>query len=200
MVFAYSYAVIILAWYFVDHINQHIWLKAGLFISVLFLLFVFLTPSLAGNFSKSPFKHNLGWPELNQLLKKLEFDENRNFLISDKYQISSISSFYNPAKKLSYFLNLRGSRRNQFCYWPSYQLAEKDKVGYFLWVENQPYLDKELLPAEQFYVSELPKYFETVEKLGFFPLITEKKRVVKGVLIFKCQGIKELQPKDSTLF
>ncbi len=167
------------------------------------MIFLPVIPSLSAYIPKhrfNPFKHNLGWLALSKTLTEHGYDPTKHFLMSDKYQTTSILSFYGPGQKRAYFLNLCKIRNNQFCYWPSLQEEQGGRIGYFVWVENTPYLEHHWQTKYQFYQHQLQNYFEKVEFIDFAPLLYEGTCIVKAALIFKCYNCKNLYPKHSSLY
>jgi 4-amino-4-deoxy-L-arabinose transferase-like glycosyltransferase len=201
VLFAYPTGIVFLGWYCWE-CNRKAFLlaKLGLGLSIMLVSVLFLWPSFSGYYRINPFKHNLGWNELNQILTEKGFEGEENFLVSDKYQLSSILSFYGTLKKQAYFINLEGHRKNQFSYWPSLQENEQGKSGYFVWVENAPHLQKNREEKQNFYQIELSKYFENVEFLGLFPLLKEEGQMVKGTLLFKCERCLNVKPDDLPIY
>jgi len=207
---AYPSALIILGWdTFQQHPTRAWWAKIGVALSLLLiLLFAFLpsfylVPNLApyaAGYRLHSFKHNIGWNALTEVLIKGGYNPKKDFLFSDKYQTVSILSFYGPGQKLAYFLNLQGSRNNQFSYWPTLQQERRGQVGYFVWVENAPRLEKNWEAKAEYYQEELQKYFTKVELVKFAPLIYEGDDIVKAALIFRCQCCTDLRPTESTLY
>lgn len=125
--------------------------KWGLALSLLLIL---LVPIFV------PFKHNVGWDKLPSALTQAGYDPQQHFLFSDKYQNSSIMSFYSPGQKRAYFLNLRGDRLNQFSFWPSMKEERLGQDGYFMTTDAV--------------TPDLAPYFESVEKIGVYPLAAKK--------------------------
>jgi hypothetical protein len=200
MAFAYPTAFVWSAWFFMEKKSWGIkWLKINILASVCLTGAVLLFPSLYGSerwhpaflsYRINPFKHNMGWEALRDTLEKAGYDPSKAFLLSDKYQTTSILSFYGSGQKTAYFLNLHQSRQNQFSYWPTFLDEGKEKSGYFVWAENQPHLEREWEAKWAFYQTELEKYFVQVEFLGFWPLIYEGNKTAKAVFIFKCSQCK----------
>jgi hypothetical protein len=207
---AYPTGLIILGWdSFQQHPTRAWWTKIGLGLSLLLTSWLivlpsfYLMPSLAPYalaYRFNPLKHNLGWPILTQVLTKHGYDPNNHFLFSDKYQTTSILSFYGPDQRRAYFLNLNRVRHNQFSYWPSLQEERQGQMGYFVWIENMPQLKRDWRAKKDFYQIELQRYFEKVEFLEFAPLVYEGPITAKAALIFRCQHCKNLQPIDSFLY
>lgn len=208
--FAYPTGLIILGWdAFQQHPARAWWGKMGLGFSLLlmaavaFLPSFYLVPSLASHAPPHrlhPFKHNIGWEALTDVLTKHGYDPQKDFLFSDKYQTTSILSFYGSGQQRAYFLNLQGMRNNQFSYWPSLREEQQGKIGYFVWVENAPRLEKNWRIKADFYQKELQYYFEKVEFVGLAPLIYEGLNPVKGALIFRCTHCKDIEPIGSSLY
>jgi len=198
ILFAYPTGIVLIGWYCCE-VNMYAlkWLKGGSVFSIALSSMILCWPSFTINYRKSPFKHNLGWYELNQSLQMHGYDPDTHFLVSDKYQTTSILSFYSEGQKRAYFLNLEGNRKNQFSYWPDLQSQEKKKSGFFIWIENTPHLAKNWKERRQHYLNELQKYFEEVEPFPLIPLITENEQIVKGALFFKCRNCKNKRPDDS---
>lgn len=207
--FAYPTGLIILGWdVFQQHPSRVLWAKVGLGLSILLTSLILLLPSFylvpalatyAPAYRINPFKHNMGWTKLSQTLAKHHYDPNQHFLFSDKYQTTSILSFYGPGQQRAYFLNLLGLRNNQFSYWPSMQEERRGKTGYFVWVENVPHLNH-WQEKRDFYHKELQPYFEKVDFLELAPLVYQGPLVVKAALIFRCQYCKNVQPANSLLY
>lgn len=210
IIFAYPTGFVILGWnIFEQHLNQVKWAKLGLGLSVALTGLMFLFPSFytsprlssyALAYRLNPFKHNLGWKTLHQVLSAQGYDPHQHFLLSDKYQTTSLLSFYGEGQKRAYFLNLQGMRKNQFSYWPSLQEEQQGKTGFFVWTENSPYLERDWQVKRDFYQQELKKYFEKVDFLGSFPLISKGATAVKAVLIFRCEACKQIKLSDSSLY
>ncbi len=207
MTFAYPTALIILGWdIFQEHPSRVKWAKIGLGLSIALTSVALFFPSLytipglstyAPPYRLNPFKHNLGWERLQQALANQGYQPNKHFLVSDRYQTTSILSFYAEGQQRAYFLNLQGMRKNQFSYWPSLQEERQGQTGYFVWTESLPQLEKEWQDKLQFYQKELQKYFETVELLEIAPLAYDDSRIAKAAFIFRCQNCIDVKPTHS---
>lgn len=187
VVFAYPTGMVLLAWYALEQAQWgKKWLKGGVIFSVV-LSMIALSLPFSGllPFKANPFKHNLGWVEMEEALAEIGYEPENAFVFGDKYQMSSLLSFYSPEQKRAYFLNLQGARKNQFSYWPSMADEQMGKVGYYVLAENTPQLEQ--LDAEE-YRQMLEPYFSEVEVLGLKPLIKQNGRTVKGLLVIKCLG------------
>jgi 4-amino-4-deoxy-L-arabinose transferase-like glycosyltransferase len=205
--FAFPSGIVCLCWFCCERAQKMLfWLKGGLVLSILLCLLAFLLPILQSSlpfntpYKINPFKHNLGWSTLRQELATLNVDPAQEFLFSDKYQMSSLLSFYNPAQQRAYFLNLQGARKNQFSFWPSMKEEQLGKTGYFIVTENHPHLDQLDDLQIQHYCHLLAKYFQTVEfkeKKILFSLGHQK---VKEAALFKCINYQGLTPADPELY
>lgn len=199
--FAYPTALVFLSWYLCEQVKWGIrWMQIGLVLSVLLCGLVFSFPLLPLPYRMNPFKHNLGWENLKQALTKDGYDPQHHFLFGDKYQMSSILSFYNEGQKRAYFLNLQGIRKNQFSYWPSMAEEQKGKTGFFVLAENAPHLGRDQERVINDYHDALQTYFRKVEFLGIAPLFEKGGHVVKGAYIFKCTDYNGLEPPEPDLY
>lgn len=77
-------------------------------------------------------KQNVGHRQLTDVLHQVGYRPLVDFLFGDKYQTSSLLSFYGPAQQRAYFLNLHGIRKNQFSYWPGMEVEQLHKTGFFV--------------------------------------------------------------------
>jgi len=182
-VFVYPTGIVLLCWFCSEK-----WLKRGLALSMVMVLFLLTTPV---PYSMSPFRHQLGWHALPQILTKSGYDPNQHFLFGDKYQMSSLLSFYGPEQKRAYFLNLHGIRKNQFSFWPSMQQERVGQTGYYLLAENTSHLDHR--PTENL----LAPYFGSVTFMGEYPLVHQKGKPIKQAIVFRCEGYNGKLPVDS---
>lgn len=194
--FAYPSVFVLIGAVFSEGRKQA-WIKWGLIFSSVLVMTIFALPTIQRNsllgsipWKINPFKHNLGWENLNLALQ--EFDPSKEFLFADKYQNTSILSFYNPSQSQAYFFNLLGSRKNQFSYWPG---PEAGKNGYFVVVENGKDLDEKMKGLELEYAERLSAYFETIHAPRRISLFQANGVSVKEALIFSCENyLGELPP------
>lgn len=205
VLFSYPTALVFLTWYALESPHKkESWIKSGLILNLLLIGLVFAIPELTQRnrlFAKiNPFKHNMGWSSLSEGLNTLGYDPAKHFLVSDKYQTTSVLSFYGKDKKRGYFLNLNGIRRNQFSYWPDLKAQEKGKTGFFVWVENEPHYTKNLDEKRRFYQTELLRYFNDVEEVALIPLLKSDGLPTKWALIFRCSDCKNFATDESNLF
>lgn len=192
-----------------QHPQKTFWLKVGLALSIglvglsLAVASLYHVPrfaSYAKIFHLYPLKHHVGWARLQEKLKQIGYEPDKHFLASDKYQTTSLLSFYGEKKKRAYFLNLNQIRKNQFSYWPSLNEERESQAGYFVWVENAPHLQREWETKKHFYQKELEPYFEKVHFVELAPLVYEGPVVVKAALIFYCQSCQAILLPDSQLY
>jgi hypothetical protein len=181
------------------------WIKIGIAVSIFLISITVSIPLLQVNGVSIPyrlnaFRHNMGWDNLAKILKDVGYNSKEDFLFGDKYQMSSILSFYNEGQKRAYFLNLNGIRKNQFSYWTSMKEAEIGKTGYFVVTENSPHLQKDPEKLILHYQALLNPYFKHVEYIGMKPLFTVSNQTVKGAFIFKCVDYNGLEPLETHLY
>lgn len=202
--FVYPTAVVLLCWYANERLALgNKLLKAGLMLSLVLLVVLQLLPFLIyrypGMNKVYPFKHNAGWQVLAPKLVVAGYDPEQNFLFSDKYQTTSILSFYGPSQKRAYFFNLQGIRKNQFSYWPGLE-QHVGETGFFVVAENAPALNKDRASLPQKYVAKLDPYFEHVEYLGEYPLVQVGSQILKSAFFFKCSGYLGNEPAASAIY
>lgn len=204
-IFAYPSAFVLLSWYVLDGSS---WKKkvmiGGVIFSVIACAFVFSIPTIQSHggflsipYKINPFRHNVGGDQLTQALKAVGYDENKDVLLSDKYQTTSLLSFYGPGQKRAFFLNIQGSRKNQFSFWPGLKQDSRQKV-FFAVIENIPQLEQQGLPNR--YLEELTPYFQTVKFVGMQPLFNAYGKTVKGVFLFEGEGYNGRMPPESDLY
>lgn len=194
-VFAYSTAFIFLSWYSCEQLPKgKLWIKLGIILSIVLTLFVLSIPTLQSHnvmsnykipYKISPFRHNVGWSNISTILSKAGYDPENEFLFGDKYQTTSVLSFYGPKQKRAYFFNLHEIRKNQFTFWPGMPEEQVGKNGYFVVMENSPHFERDLENHLTFYRQELPKYFKEVQFIGIEPVFESYDKPTKHALIFK---------------
>lgn len=122
-------------------------------------------------YKMSPYKHNLGWDQLGQVLEQIGYDPEGQFLFADSYQTTALLSFYAPGQKQAYFFNLKGIRNNQYSLWPSMADKEKHKEGLYVLIHNGNVNPDEI-------VKSLSHYFGGVLLKGDYPLYHNKRALV----------------------
>lgn len=193
--FIYPTGIVFLAWYWAEVKAANInWLKSGIIIGLLFSLLILWLPSIDLPYRLNPFKSNLGWRTLSAELLNKGYNPTEHFLVGDKYQTSSILSFYSPSQKRAYFLNLNGGRKNQFSFWPSLAEEQTGKSGFFVVFRDGSGNDGEK------FINKISPYFEKVVFLGEKPLITHKGKPVKVALFFQCINYKGELPPQPDLY
>jgi 4-amino-4-deoxy-L-arabinose transferase-like glycosyltransferase len=181
------------------------WVKIGTAVSVVLIAMTISVPLLQKQgigipYKLNAFRHNMGWEHIETSLANAGYNPETNFLFGDKYQTSSILSFYGKNKKRAYFLNLQGIRKNQFSYWQKMRDTEINNTGYFVVTENSPHLEKNREKLILDYQALLNPYFDHVEYIGIAPIFTVGHQIVKGAFIFKCVKYNGLEPHETNLY
>lgn len=190
--FAYPSACVLIAWFACQKSKRTFyWMVAGVISSVVFVAVLFAFPQ--------PFKHNLGWKILGKTLSEVGYDPTTNFLFGDKYQMSSLLSFYGPDQKRAYFLNLQNIRKNQFSYWPGMEVEQLGKDGFFV-IAEKAQSKEEADKIEKHYEESLAPYFKEVRFLGVYPLVFFRGMPLKNAYIFSCIGYNGKLPPDSNTY
>lgn len=205
-VFAYPTAFVFTSLVMVEKKEYGIrWIKLGVGLSIALTTLVISIPKLQMQGFRIPyrfnaFRHNMGWDQLPSILQAAGYNPDKDFLFGDRYQTSSILSFYSPSKRPAYFLNLHGIRNNQFSYWKSMKEAEMHHTGYFVLTENSPHLEKEPEKRIEEYEKHLSPYFERIEFLGIKPLFTVDGKTVKAAFLFRGVNYNGQEPPSSALY
>lgn len=191
--FAYPSASVLLAWAALegDFLKKG-WYRAGVYLAGLLSVLALSIP-LWAPYRIDPFKQNKGWEELGNALEKFGYDPQREFLVSDRYQNTSLLSFYTPSQKRGYFLNLNGIRNNQFSFWPGLKAEQLGKSGYYVVIDKP-----EKISDPEPYRQKIAPYFQSVEVKGIVPLIQSEE--VKSALIIKGIGYNGKEPVRSELY
>lgn len=209
-IFAYPSGIVFLTWYALEKtVYGEKWLKLGLALALILCGLALSIPYLQAHallspyaipYKFNPFRHNVGWDQLNLELQSAGYDPEQHFLFGDKYQTSSILSFYGPEQKRAYFLNLQGIRKNQFSFWPNMAMEQQGKSGFFIVTENSPHLERDLDQQIKSYQAKLAPYFQSVHYLGLKPIFENNGKVVKAALLFKCSIYNGNQPVEPQLY
>ncbi len=201
---AYPSAFVLLSWFIQDNSKAYRWTVAGVALSVALTLAAFAIPTLQEQsitgqipYKVNPFRHNIGWGQLDSALTKAGYHPAADALISDKYQTVSELSFYGPEQNMAHFFNLMGVRKNQFSYWPKLT-SQSGKRCFFVVVENIPQLNDPTLTTN--YLERLAPYFGSVRLVEIAPLFLANGSVSKGALIFECLDFKGKYPVDPDLY
>lgn len=200
-VFAYPQGIVFLCWFANEYLRKGVaWLFGGLLLSLVQSAFVLSVPYLQSNsigkpipYSLNLFKHNVGWDNIARALENHGYNPAHHFLFGDKYQTSSILSFYGPDQKRAYFLNLQAIRKNQFSFWPGIAEERIGQTGFFVHIESNP-------TAIENYKHALHPYFEGVQYVGSEPLYNSYGKVMKTAFIFKCVNCNGKTPDESGLY
>lgn len=195
--FIYPAAFLFMGYYFDSGRGRRL-LLAGAVLSVLLTGYTFSLPfhkdsPLALKYRQNPFKHNLGWNNFEEVLKKGGYDEKVHFLFAPKYQTVSLLSFYGPGKKRAYFFNLFGARLNQFSFWKGMKEEQKGQDGFFVVVENAPHIDTERQHIAST-IKSLEPYFQKVTFRGEYPLYNSHEAPAKVAFLYFAENFKGEEP------
>lgn len=206
-VFAYPTAAVFVAWVFSENpVWGKRWLIIGALSSLMLCLAAFAIPVLQKTelavipYKFSPFRHNVGWDRLGPVLQEAGYNPATDFVFADKYQLSSIASFYAQGQQRAYFLNLQKSRKNQFSYWSQIGEDHPNSTGFFIQTENSPHFANGLNERIAFYQKNLEDCFSIVEFVGAKPLHCCYGELNKGALIFRCSGWKGSNSDEPELY
>lgn len=198
-VFVYPTGIVLLTWYLLEVLSWgRVWLYLGLAAAFLQNLILYTVPKIQAKdyfyvpYKLNIFRHYMGWNRLGEQVKQKGYNPNDYFLFSDRYQMSSLLSFYTEGQKRAYFFNLHHFRQNQFCFWPSLADEQKGKNGIFVLAENTPQIKESFIKALQV---ELFLYFSQVEFLGTEPIFEANGKVEKQALFFKCLNYNGKEPQ-----
>ncbi|MGK5595699.1 MAG: ArnT family glycosyltransferase [Parachlamydiaceae bacterium] len=196
--YTYPAGFIVLAW-FCREGSKLAWLKIGIILSLILSLLALALPTLMAVLPSSmqqiTFRHNIGWEKIGPILRQVGYQDHQDFLFASSYQTTSIASFYNSSQKRAYFFNLNGVRKNQFSFWPQMGQKERGKNGYFLVIESGKDAARGLKCEVEHYQAKMQPYFERIDDLGVFPLISQENKIVKALLILKCENYNGKYPK-----
>jgi 4-amino-4-deoxy-L-arabinose transferase-like glycosyltransferase len=205
--FIYPPAIVLLTWVACEVLNRgKLYLILGFILAFALLGAVIslpyvqsknLYPNYAIPAKISPFRHNVGWNHLEEVLEESGYNPAKTFLFADKYQTSSILSFYGPNQKRAYFFNLQGTRKNQFSFWPGMVNQQKGKNGFFVVIGNAPHLETDLFSKKGFYQHLLEPYFKEVHFIGIKSLFYSYGVMTKGAMIFECIDYNGETPKET---
>ncbi|MFC2049521.1 ArnT family glycosyltransferase [Chlamydiota bacterium] len=197
--FLYPPGLVLIAWVACERLKRGFeWLVAGTALSVIMVVGAFAIPWLQLPYKLNPFRQLVGWEKLAPALSEAGYNPQENFLFADKYQNTSLLSFYAPAQKRAYYFNISETRKTQFSYWPQMQEREKGKTGYFVVIENRPTSDAPWYI--QHYQERLKPYFERIIYKEAYPLYSVDGTPVKFALIFECSNYSGLAPTDPQKF
>lgn len=197
--YIYPTAAVLAAWQGCERLGRgKLYLKLGTALSVLLVALTLTIPKLNFPIKSNPFKHNLGWGKLEHQLRKVGYDPDKHFLFGDKYQTTSILSFYGTGQHRAYFLNLHGARKNQFSYWPGMKEEQLGKDGIYVLPASAPHIERRLDPEEMEEI--LSDYFREVRFLGIKPLFFGGGEMDKAAMFFECIEYNGKEPPESDLY
>ena len=185
-VFVYPMATVFVTWYLLEFVSWgKKWLPIGVGVSLSLVTIIFTLPlaQVYGIGPPIPLKANrynecMGWDNIKACLEAVGYDPKTHILVSHRYQMTSLLSFYSPGQKRAYFLNLNGRRLNQFSFWSG---MEKGQSGFFVISEEMPFETK---AAQKRYQEMLTSYFNGVTYVGWTPLLEIYGEAGKVLLIF----------------
>lgn len=201
--YAYPAGFVFLAWFCEKGMRLRI-LQIGIAISIVLVMIAFSFPLLHRNgllpYKINPFRHNVGWDNLDDVLLQAGYQPETDFLFANSYQTTSILSFYNKFQNRAYFLNINGIRKNQFSFWPQMKERELHKNGFFILIENGKDSDEKLRKETTFFIDKLRPYFTEVREVGIYPLYSSGSQVTKSALLLKGYGYNGLMPSASSQY
>ncbi len=177
------------------------WAVFGLCLGLVEVFLLFSIPYIQSSgwkeiripFRWNRFRETMGVAELGPLLEKAGFDPEKQFLLSDTYQMSSLLSFYNPSQVRALFINLYGRRQNQFDFWPGLK-EEPKKEGLFLTLEELPKTGSQMKALQADLTLKLSLYFDEVEWVELVPLYESQGEPARAATLFKVSGFKGKLP------
>lgn len=169
------------------------WFWGGISLSVLLVAFLFCFPKVKIN----PLKQGLGWENIENQLLAVGYNAETEFLFSDRYQWTSILSFYGPEKKRAFFFNLHDLRKNQFCYWPSMQESCVGKSGWFVAFIDGKDVAERAIWATQNIKTKLKDYFEKVTAVLPVSLVEVGGVPMKMIILVHCSEYNGKAPMTS---
>ena len=173
------------------------WMKAGLIVSLLLVSSLFWSLRFLP-YSMNPCKEALGWQNMGKGLLDVGYKPESDFLFADRYQTSSMLSFYGPQQKRAYFFNLHAIRKNQFSYWPGPKNAYKDKAGFYVLIIDGKNCFQKALSLQSSVKSLLKPYFkEVATPIVIVPLYEVAGKTQKIALVVRCSGYLGELPPDS---
>lgn len=209
-VFVYPTAAVLTSWYACE------WRQGGkniLFwgsvLSIGLTVLAFSIPTIQSSgvlasfpipYRLNPFRPNVGWESLEMHLKEDGYDPEQHFLVSDRYQTSSLLSFYTEGQKRPYVLNLPAARKNQFSIWPSLADEQIGHDGFFVYIDEHSSNPEEQNARIAFCQEQLGDYFHHVAHVGTHSLFHSYDQAVKSALVFRCDAYNGALPADRNLY
>ena len=124
------------------------------------------------------------------VLNDIGYDAERHFLCGDKYQTTSLLSFYGTDQRRAYFVNINNARDNQFTFWPGIDDEQQGKDGFFVAIAKD-------FKSTNGYVDRLHDYFGEVDVIGQYPLTSSYGRVTKKCLVIRVGTVRALTSHTS---
>jgi len=203
-IFLYPPATVLIAWCALARIRLgRVWLHVGIWLAILgtvgalsipWLQKYYLFQQYPISYKANPFRQNVGWDRLAPALMASGYRPAEAFLFGDKYQTTSLLSFYGPEQQRAYFFNLNQQRKNQFSYGPRMEDCETGRTGYCVVIENAR--PESLGWYQNHYPKKLSPYFEHVVYAGSYPLFSAYGHPVKHAIIFRCENYCGTCPLD----
>ena len=189
--YLYPPGLALIAWVACERLKKGIlWLYLGTGLSIIIVMVMFAVPWVQSanmmplSYKLNPFRQSVGWQKLAPALSAAGYNPKEHFLFSDKYQNTSLISFYAPGQKRAYYFNISETRKNQFSYWPQMYEQEVRKTGFFVVLQNMAASDSTWYITH--YHNRLKPYFEHISYKGAYPLFYAGGTPVKFALIFEC--------------
>ncbi|MBT3394175.1 MAG: hypothetical protein HN411_03585 [Waddliaceae bacterium] len=192
-IFAYPTAFVLMSWYVFERAKAaRKWFFAGIALSVVFTLFVLAIPAIQKYdvitipYKYNGFQHSMGWDKLEGALEEAGYNPDKDFLFSEKYQTTSIMSFYAKNKKRAYFFNVGNARKNQYSFWPGMDDEQTGNDGFFVLIENGRDVTDDVTPRVDHYTKLLSPYFSSIDFIDAKTLFIANGTTVKRAVIFRC--------------
>lgn len=199
--FLYPPGLALIAWVACERLKKGmLWLYIGTGLAIGMVIAAFTVPwvqsasLLPVPYKLNPFRQSVGWQKLAPALIEAGYRPEDHFLFADKYQNTSLLSFYVPGQKRAYYFNISESRKAQFSYWPQMPEKEVGQTGFFVVLENMPASNAPWYISH--YQERLKPYFESIRYKGAYPLYSSGGVPVKFALIFECTDYSGLAPTD----
>lgn len=199
--YLYPPGLALIAWVACERIKRGaLWLYLGTVLSMIMVAALFAVPWIQSAgilpipYKLNPFRQSVGWLKLAPALSDAGYDPQKDFLFADKYQNTSLLSFYAPDQKRAYYFNISETRKNQFSYWPQMNEMEVGKTGFFVVLQNMLASDSTWYITH--YQKRLQPYFGHISYKGAYPLFSAKGTNVKFALIFECMDYLGSVPEE----
>lgn len=189
--YLYPPGLALIAWVACERIQRGVlWLSIGTAMSFIMVAALFAVPWIQSAdvlpipYKLNPFRQSVGWQKLASALSEAGYNPKEDFLFADKYQNTSLLSFYAAEQKRAYYFNISETRKNQFSYWPQMHEQQTGKTGFFVVLQNMSASDSTWYITH--YQKRLEPYFDQIFYKGAYPLFSARGIPVKFALIFEC--------------